>query len=330
MPQADDRRIDGAADVGAAPGTTLVAIGNFDGVHRGHQSVLGSAAAEARQSGLAPLILTFHPHPARVLGRGSVPVLTPLERKIELIARIDPALRVVVEPFTLALASKTPRQFAEELLMGLLGARVVIVGENFRFGHGRAGDLQTLRALGAELGFEARAEEMRRDESGPLSSTRIRDALDRGDLATVERLLSRPHALTGRVVKGDQLGRKLGVPTANLFDIEEALPPYGVYATVVDRIGDDRRAQALALGAASIGVRPTVDGSRLAVEVHLLDFAGDLYGATLRMHLVARLRPELRFEGLDALVAQMQRDIAETRRILAQRSPDPNANGAWY
>ncbi|HVJ19689.1 MAG TPA: bifunctional riboflavin kinase/FAD synthetase [Polyangiaceae bacterium] len=322
------RCVDGAKELGARPGTTLVVIGNFDGAHRGHQTVLASSVAEAERLGLAPTVLTFDPHPSEVVGATPAAVLTTLERKVELICRADPRLTVVVEPFTRELSQKTPDEFARELLLGALGARVVIVGQNFRFGHQRAGDLERLRELGRELGFEAHAQELSGDELGPYSSTRVRAALAAGDLAMAEALLGRPHALSGVVVRGDGRGRSIGVPTANIGAVAEALPPYGVYSCLVDRLAPDG-ARVLGAGVANIGVRPTV-AAGFSVEVHLFDLDEDLYGQKLRLHLVGRLRDEKRFSGLDELTAQIRRDIADARRQTAVRSPSPDAAPAWY
>lgn len=323
------RRINGARSLKAPPGTTLVAIGTFDGVHRGHRDVITDAVAQAEGAGLRPLVLTFDPHPAQVLGRGGPELLTTLERKIELIGRIDPRLSVVVEPFTLELSKRTPREFASELLVAALGARRVIVGENFRFGHRRAGDLTVLSELGRELGFEVRAEALSGDEHGPFSSSRVRDALGEGDLREAEYVLGRPHSLSGRVAHGDQRGRTIGVPTANLVDVAELLPPYGVYAVAVDRLDSDGIGRVLSEGVANIGERPTVSGG-FSVEVHLFDFQGDLYGAELRVHLVARLRSEQRFAGLAELKGQIERDQLAAKNALSARRPDPEAAGAWY
>jgi riboflavin kinase / FMN adenylyltransferase len=319
------RRIDGAENVGAAPGSSLVAIGNFDGVHRGHQAVIGRAAQEARQRGLRPLILTFHPHPAEVLGRGGYSMLTTLERKIELVTRIDPALFVVVQPFTRELSSLSPAEFVNDFLVGLLGARVVIVGENFRFGHQRAGDLATLEALGRSAGLEARAEQLEGDGSGTFSSSRVREVLARGDLGVAEWILGRPHSVSGVVTRGAQRGRQIGFPTANLDDVLELLPPDGVYACLVD-LEDGARA----LAAANLGTRPTFDGSRRVLEAHLLDFDGTLYGKRLRLHFIERLRDERRFGGPEELRAQLAEDVAAARRRLADRQPDPAAAGRWH
>jgi len=307
---------------------SLVAIGNFDGVHLGHQAVIEAALAEARAHGLRPLVLTFDPHPAEVLGGSTRPPLTLLERKVELIERCGPELGVVVEPFTIALSKLSPVEFARDFIVGLLGAKIVIVGENFRFGHSRSGDLRTLAEVGKELGFVARASALSGDSDGPYSSTRARAALANGDLAGVERVLGRPHALSGEVVTGAQRGRTIGVPTANLGGVREALPPYGVYAVVVDLV-EPSGARSLATGVANIGLRPTVSAG-FSVEVHLFDFSADLYGKTLRVHLVARLREERKFSGLPELKAQIERDSADARRATSAKLPDPSANGAWF
>jgi riboflavin kinase/FMN adenylyltransferase len=307
---------------------TLVAIGNFDGVHRGHQAVLATAVQEAGGRTLSPVVLTFDPHPAEVLGRGTLPALTALPRKIALLLRVHPELAAVVEPFTLEFSRWTPEEFAERVLGTHLGARVVLVGENFRFGHDRAGDFDTLKALGAARGFEARVEPLAGDAEGLFSSTRVREALKLGDLAGAERCLGRPHSFSGRVVRGNMRGRTIGVPTANLAGITEALPPLGVYACLVDRADAEGGGRALARGVLNIGVRPTL-AAGFSVEAHLLDFDGDLYDATLRVHLIAHLREERRFPDLDALKRQIADDIAAARRILAHRSPDRQADGAW-
>jgi riboflavin kinase/FMN adenylyltransferase len=306
---------------------SLVVIGNFDGVHLGHRAVIEGALFEARARGLRPLVLTFDPHPAEVLGGGLRPVLTVLDRKIELIERLGPELKVVVEPFTLALSQFTPAEFAQKFLVELLSAKVVIVGDNFRFGHRRGGDLGTLVALGQELGFAAHASSLIGDAQGPYSSTRARAALAAGDLAAVEAVLGRQHSLSGSVVQGAQRGRTIGVPTANLGGVAEALPPYGVYAVLVDRVRDGAGV-VLGTGVANIGLRPTVDAG-FSVEVHLFDFAEDLYGESLRVHLVSRLREERKFSGLPELKQQIAHDIEQARSAVASLQPDPLAGGAW-
>lgn len=310
----------------SARAPSVVAIGNFDGVHRGHQALLGRAAAEARSLGLQPLALTFHPHPREVLGSAPRPPLTVIERKVALVRRLG--LDVEVEPFTLELSRLSPLEFAERVLVQRLSARVVLVGENFRFGRDRAGDLAELERLGARFGFQARAEPLVGDAEGLFSSTRAREAIARGDLAGAERCLGRPHSTVGTVVPGDGRGRTIGVPTANLADLVEVLPPHGVYACVVDRETKPGEGVALARGVANIGVRPTT-AAGFAVEVHLLDFEGDLYGARLRVHWLWRLREERRFASLEALTAQIRDDIRTARELLSGRAPDPGAFGAW-
>lgn len=320
------QRIDGARSF-ARGKSSLVAIGNFDGVHLGHRAVLARAEHAAHEKGLALVVLTFHPHPSEVLGRGRLAVLTPLERKVELLCRVAPELQVVVEPFTMELASMSPKAFAEELLARDLSARVVVVGQNFRFGKDRAGDLHLLEELGKSLGFEARAEPLAGDQGGTFSSSRIRACIAEGDLHAARRLLGRPHSLSGRVIRGDGRGRKIGVPTANLDAVLEALPPYGVYACLVDRI-EDGGAVRVSTGVANIGERPTF-GAGFSVEVHLHDFDGDLYGERLRVHLVERIRPEMKFDGIEALVARIRADIETARRATEHEKPDPAALGVW-
>jgi riboflavin kinase/FMN adenylyltransferase len=235
----------------------------------------------------------------------------------------------VVEPFTPELAAMTPETFVEELLLASLGARVVVVGQNFRFGHARAGDLKLLERLGKQHGFDARAESLAGDETGPFSSSRVRASVQRGDLRDAERLLGRPHALSGTVARGDGRGKKLGIPTANLIEVREALPPDGVYATLVDRVSSDGTSRVLGSGVTNIGTRPTV-GAGFSVETHLFDFDEDLYGDKLRVHLVERIRDERRFASLDELVAQIRRDIDTARSATSACKPDPAAGGAWH
>jgi riboflavin kinase/FMN adenylyltransferase len=296
----------------------LVVIGNYDGVHRGHQALLAGAEKLARERGLDAKLLTFHPHPASVLGRTPPPLLTTQARKRELVAEVAPTVAFTEVRFDLAFAAQTPAEFAARLA-DEYGAKAVIVGQNFRFGKGRAGGFDDLVALGSELGFDATYEPLRGDERGRWSSTRAREAIGRGDLAGAEETLGRPHMLSGVVARGKKLGRTIGFPTCNLERVPEMLPPLGIYAVFVESFADGR-ATALAGGAMSIGVNPTTDATDdVKVEVHLLDHEGDLYGAELRVHLVERLRGEEKFDGLDALTRQIAADVARTREILAAR-----------
>ena len=284
---------------------SVVVIGNFDGVHRGHQAVLRQARGIADADGLACVVLTFDPHPREVLGGTARPPLTTLARRIELL-RAHGADDVAIQPFSLEFAAWSPDRFARDLLAARLSARAVVVGENFRFGAKRAGDLPKLRELGAELGFRAEAAQVDGDAKGPFSSTRVRQALAAGDLAEATLVLGRPHSLSGTVEEGDRVGRKIGFPTANLGGVVELLPPYGVYA-----IRADGRA-----GVMNIGVRPTVGGSSLRIEAHLFDFDGDLYGTAMRVELIGRIRGEQKFSGLDELKAQIAKDADAARAML--------------
>ena len=309
--------VPGAAALDRGGLGTLVAIGNFDGVHRGHRAVLERAVARARSERLVPAVLTFHPHPAEVLGRPTPAVLTPLPRKVTLLRAVDPDLRVVVHPFDAAFAAQTPESFAAELLRRDLDARVVVVGQNFKFGRGRAGTFETLRDLGKRLGFDVWAEPIAGDSAGRWSSTRARAAVAAGDTDDARAVLGRSYELEGTVVHGQHRARTLGFPTANLEGVAEAIPAFGVYAVEVERVtapGED--GTALAGGVANIGVRPTV-AAGFAVEAHLFDVATDLYGARLRLRLVRRLRDERTFAGVDALRAQIAEDALAARSAIA-------------
>lgn len=308
---------------------TLIAIGNFDGVHLGHQAVLSEAVHDALAQGLAPVALTFEPHPTVAVGRPPPACLTPVDRKIELIRRIHPDIRVVVQHFDQDFAALTPEQFVRTVLVDTLHARGVRVGENFRFGARRSGDLQSLSEMGQRFGFEAQIEPLLGDDHGRYSSTRARECIVRGDLGALKRVLGRPHAVSGRVVEGQRRARTLGFPTANLRWVQEALPPHGVYAVAVDLMDGQDRWVRLATGVCNIGVRPTVDAG-FAVEPHLFDLERDLYGRRLRAHLIHRIRSERKFPDLDALRAQIAEDAAQARQSLAGLEPAPDAGEAWF
>ena len=294
--------------------SSLVVIGNFDGVHRGHVAVLAEARTVADARELDVVLLSFVPHPRAALGGSAPPLLTTLARKRELVSRADPHGRFVFHDFDRTYASQTPAEFAERLVCEL-DVKVVMVGQNFRFGKDRAGDFDELVRLGTRNGFEPRCISLTGDDQGPFSSTRARQAISRGDLDEAARVLGRPHMLSGVVVHGKKLGRTIGYPTANLEPIPEMLPTFGIYAVSVDIARGDQ-VSALATGAMNIGTNPTTDGDdRVKVEVFLHDFDGDLYGETLRVHVLARLREELRFDSLDALTAQMKLDVERAKEI---------------
>jgi riboflavin kinase/FMN adenylyltransferase len=311
----------------------LLAIGNFDGVHRGHCAVLRDAARLAREASLTPTVFTFDPHPALVLGRQEHPVLTALDRKRQLIERVDPALRVHVEPFTAELATFTPEQFVQRLLVDKLGAAQVIVGKNFRFGHRRTGDFAELSRLGERFGFTASAQPLLCVGDEVVSSSAIRQAVAMGDLVRAQELLGRPHALSGTVASGQGRGHSLNAPTANLSAVSEVFPAFGVYACLVDELEQTPKgpqAKRLARGVINVGVRPTFGSNEPNAEVHLLDYQGDLYGRQLRVHLVERLRGERAFPSAQELMRQIASDVEQARARLAQCAPQAEAGSAWY
>jgi len=304
---------------------TAAVIGNFDGVHLGHQALFARAVADAEARGLVPVALTFDPHPSLVLGKNAPGMLTTLARKTELLARLG-AAHVFVHRFDTSFSTWSPSRFVEDLLVSGLAAKVVVSGKNFRFGKNREGSAESLAAMGARLGFVAHTAEAS-DDQGPLSSTRARDAVLAGDLVDAESILGRRHALEGVVLKGDQRGRTLGFPTANLDPGALVVPPNGVYAVLVDLLTEDGP-RALAPGVMNIGVRPTVTAAgQRSVEVHLFDTDRDLYGQTLRAHVVRKLRDERRFAGLDALKAQIELDAREARTVAAPILPRGDAYG---
>ena len=288
-----------------------VTVGNFDGVHRGHQALVGEAVSAAREASGTAVVLTFDPHPSRVLSpERALTSLMTVEQKAEVLAGLG-ADRLAVLPFTREVSEKSPEAFAREVLAHALGARQVVVGTNFRFGRGREGDVAGLTALGGSLGFAVRAVEPVWHREGPISSSRVREALARGEVAPAREMLGRPFFVDGVVTRGEGRGRGLGIPTANLDVVNETLPRAGVYAC---RVGLPDGAEWSAV--ANLGRRPTFGGEATTLEAHLLDFEGDLYGHRLRMAFLERLRDERRFPGPDALVAQIRADIAEARRTL--------------
>ena len=280
-----------------APAERSVAIGTFDGVHLGHRAVIEAT----RDSGLRSTVVTFDPHPREVLGYG-VQLLSTLERRLELIAAIGPDEVLLLE-FTFELSLLSPEEFVRATLEPI-GTRSVIAGEDFRFGHSRSGDVALLQSMG----FEVRPVPI----VPGVSSSRIRELLQQGDVAGAARLLGRPVEVEGTVVAGDKRGGTLGFPTANLaVPANMLVPEFGIYAgAAVDR-NDPASEQHRA--AVSIGVNPHYGGSERRIEAFLLDFEGDLYGRRLRVELWRRLREERVFEDEQALVEQIARDVAETR-----------------
>lgn len=292
----------------------VVALGNFDGVHLGHQAVLGRAVEEAGRMGGRVVAATFWPHPRSVLGAGASPgLLTTAEgRRRALVEYGADEVRTI--RFDSELSRKSPEEFVADVLIGELGARAVVVGENFRFGHKASGDFQELRRLMREHGGEAHAVEVR-GAGGEISSTRIRSLLSEGDVAGAARLLGRPYAVRGEVVVGDKRGRTIGFPTANVRpDPAVIVPARGVYACFV-QVGEERYA-----ACTNIGVAPTFERGESRIEAHLLDFAGDLYGQVVDVSFLRRIRGERRFSGVEELRAQIGRDVEEARGITQEAS----------
>lgn len=289
----------------------IIALGNFDGFHLGHQAVVGRAIATARAQGRPAIVATFDPHPVRLFVPDAPPFrLTTLDQRERLFAAAG-ADAMLVFQFTRELASRTADEFVAMLAQDF-GAAGVVTGEDFTFGKGRAGNVELLRTLGHEMGLSAHAVAPVVDETGEvISSSRIRDALVAGDCATATRLLSRPFAIEGPVIDGDKRGRTIGFPTANMELGPYLRPAYGIYAVRV-RFPDG----SVKAGAASLGIRPMFDPPKELLETYILDYTGDLYGQTLEVSLIERLRGEEKFDGLDALVAQMNDDIARARQIL--------------
>ncbi len=298
----------GTAAVGAP---AAVAVGNFDGVHRGHQALVAAAVARARGTGGAAVVLTFDPHPARVLRPDKAPAtLTTLAQKEELVAALG-IDRLIVLPFDSRLAALSPEAFAREVLEGTLGARHVVVGESFRFGRARAGDARTLETLGPRHGFDVQVVPPVLHAGRVVSSSRVRGVLAAGDVREALELLGRPYAVDGRVVRGEGRGRRLGIPTANLATDDQLLPAHGVYAGRCRTPGGEWR-----LAVVNVGERPTFGGAEVTLEAHLIDFAGDLYDARVRLELHARLRGEERFASAELLVERIQQDIRAARALL--------------
>jgi len=286
----------------------VATIGNFDGVHLGHQAVLGQLAERGAESGLPTVVITFEPHPREFFARGVVPPrLSRFREKVQTLRRFSVA-RVVCLRFNQALADMPAAAFIQALLVEGLGVRYLVVGDDFRFGKGRKGGFAMLRAAGVAHGFQVAAMHTFNVDGMRVSSTRIREALAEDDLATAEKLLGRPYRMCGRVVHGDERGRSIGFPTANIHLHRHGSPVSGVYA--VEVFGLDKEPLT---GVANVGTRPTVGGTESRLEVHLLDFDADIYGRYLHVDFLHKLRPEQRFASLEELVARIRQDATEAR-----------------
>ncbi|NNM77377.1 bifunctional riboflavin kinase/FAD synthetase [Sphingomonas sp. ID1715] len=305
-------RLEGSSAVPAQLRGGIVALGNFDGFHLGHQAVVGRAIERARAEGRPALVATFDPHPVRFFRPDAAPFrLTTLEQRQRLFAAAG-ADAMIVFHFDAALAALSAEAFVAERLVGLIGAAGVVTGEDFTFGQGRSGNAEVLSRLAGQQGFSAEAVAPVRLGGEPVSSSRIRAALQEGDCATAARLLTRPFRIEGPVQHGDKVGRTIGYPTANIALDRYLRPRYGIYA-VRGLLPDGRVLD----GAANVGIRPTFDPPKELLEAYFFDFDEDLYGRTIEVEFHAFLRPEAMFDSLDALTAQMNADCAEARRILS-------------
>ncbi len=298
-----------------APRGAVLSIGNFDGVHLGHRHILRGARAKAEKLAAPVAVMTFHPHPVRLLRPHVAPrLLTNLDQKLQLLAaeNVDWAL---VMPFTRTLAGMTAERFIRHVLVDSLGIQSVHIGSNFRFGADREGTVHLLSSLGDELGFEAHGAASVDWQGAPVSSTRIREALVKGSAGHAREMLSRPYFLDGRVCEGARLGRKLGFPTLNLRILNEIVPATGVYvtATYVPSLGH------VLPSVTNIGVRPTVSkDQKESVETYVLDIDRDMYGEEVRLFFLYRIRGERRFESVTELTEQIGHDVAQVRDWFAR------------
>ncbi|EGZ6859322.1 bifunctional riboflavin kinase/FAD synthetase [Cronobacter sakazakii] len=294
----------------------VLTIGNFDGVHRGHQALLAGLCAQGRERGLPVMVMIFEPQPLELFAADKAPArLTRLREKLRYLARCGVDYVLCIR-FDRRFAALTAQNFVSDLLVERLGVKFLATGDDFRFGAGREGDFLLLQKAGREYGFEVTSTQTFCEEGVRISSTAVRQALAQDDLSLAENLLGRPFAISGRVVHGDALGRTIGFPTANLPLRRQVSPVKGVYAVEVLGISDKPLP-----GVANIGTRPTVAGLRQQLEVHLLDVAIDLYGRHIDVVLCKKIRNEQRFASLDELKAQIARDVITARDFFGLPTP---------
>lgn len=292
-----------------------MALGNFDGVHPGHQQVIRPVLSVPSEQPLCPTVVTFYPHPREFFTGRACQWLTPITEKAAFLKSLG-IRQLVLLPFNQALANLTPAEFVQAILVERLQARQISVGQDFHFGRQRSGTVAELEAIAAQHQIRVHVAPLQLLDGERVSSSAIRQALAEGQIAQATRLLGRPYTLIGPVISGQQLGRTLGFPTANLqIPPEKLLPRFGVYAVQVH--SDAWNEGKWEPGVMNIGVRPTVDGLQLTTEVHLLDWAGDLYGQGLTVELLHSLRSEEKFASLEALKAQIQRDCDRARSLLS-------------
>ncbi len=296
----------------------VMTMGNFDGVHQGHQALIRHLCAKGRELGVPSVLITFEPQPREYFAGTEVPPrLTRLREKVVLLQR-TPLDRMVLLPFNERTALTPARWITHDLMHDLLGAKYVVVGDDFRFGRNREGDFNMIKAAGDALGYGVAHVGMVAFEHERVSSTRIRRVLAAGDFKLAERLLGHEYFIMGRVVYGRQLGRQLGSPTANIRLQRYKAVLEGVYCVTIDGIPQDDGSERAYTGIANIGVRPTVDGKEPLLEVHVFDYSGNLYNELLTITFKKKLRDEQAFESIDALKAQIEKDIAQARQWFEQ------------
>jgi len=292
----------------------VVTIGNFDGVHLGHQAVLGELAEKAAEMGLPSVVMIFEPHPQEFFDAEHAPArLTRFREKVQMLRRLA-VDRLLCVRFDKIFSGIAAQDFVQQVLIEKLGVRHLIIGDDFRFGHGRQGDVNMLRYAGEKAGFQVINMRTFDVDGERVSSTRIRAALKNGDLDSADKLLGRSYRMAGRVVRGDQRGRTIGFPTANIYLHRKVSPITGVFAVQVFGL-DKEPLRAVA----NLGTRPTVDGKKCLLEVHLLDFDQDIYGRHVQVIFLRKLREEQRFESLDALKEQIHRDVQAARDIFERQ-----------
>jgi len=310
-------RIVTGSDIGTGTlDNTVVTIGNFDGVHRGHMEIFRHLISCGVQRGLRSVVVTFEPHPLKVLSAESTPpMITTFEQKIALIGSAGVEFLVVVA-FTAEFARMTADDFVRNVLCDSLGMRHIIIGHDYAFGRGREGNYKTLERIGAEKGFTLEDMEPVGEGGVVFSSSLARRLIAAGDMEAASGILGRYHTISGTVVHGRDIGRSLGFPTANITTRNELLPPDGVYAVMVSVDGT------LVKGACSIGLNPTFDGGARTIEVFMLDFASQIYGREIAICFVKRLRDIRKYPAVSELVSAIARDVLHTREILAAVDPD--------
>jgi len=293
----------------------VATIGNFDGVHLGHQAVLGQLAEKGAVMGLPTTVITFEPQPQEYFSHGEIPPrLTRFREKLQALRRFS-VDRVLCLAFNRRLAEMEPEAFIREVLVDGLGLRYLVVGDDFRFGKGRRGDFAMLQQAGREHGFEVAHMHTFSLDGGRVCSTRIREALQAGNLSLAAQMLGRPYRMSGRVAHGNRLGRTIGFPTANIFLHRKKTPVDGVFA--VEMFGIEGEP---VQGVANVGTRPTVDGTRSLLEVHLFDFSAEIYGRHVHVDFLHRIREERRFDSFDALKEQILLDAGQARAFFASRT----------